>query len=82
MNNHYLPSNNLSQQLYQTQTKDCPNLLWDATPCCYKSHKLGEWFTSAPVNTSTITPCIEDAFVKQCLLSQHYTYLSGNNKLK
>ena len=91
-----LPSNNISQKLFESQLPNCEKPLnapsdWAPSPCCLKAHKLKGWYTSAPVNAwneagnheggPPFNSCTEDAFIKQCLLSQHFTYLSGNNTL-
>lgn len=91
-----LPANNISQKLFQSQLPNCEKPLgapssWEPSPCCLKAHKLGEWYDSAPINQWNVAgnneggppfnKCTEDAFMKQCFLSQHYTYLSGNNTL-
>ena len=90
-----LPANNISQQLFQSQLQNCVKPYgennWEPSPCCLKSHKLGQWYDSAPVNLwnvakigeedPSLNSCTEEAFIKQCFLSQHYNYLSKNNTL-
>ena len=91
-----LPSNNISQKLFQSQLPNCEKPLtadasWQPSPCCLGQHKLGAWYDSAPINQwnsagnheggPPFNKCADDAFVKQCLLSQHFNYLSGNNML-
>ena len=92
-----LPADNVSQKLFQSQLPNCDKpygapSTWEPSPCCFKANKLGEWYDSAPVNMwnaagngeggPPFNNCTEDAFVKQCFMSQHYNYLSGNNKLE
>jgi hypothetical protein len=91
-----LPASNISQKLFESQLPNCERSLgapadWQPSPCCLKSIKLGSWYDSAPVNLWNTAGnheggppsnnCTEDAFLKQCFLSQHFNYLSGNNTI-
>ena len=90
-----LPPNNVSQQLYDSELPNCIAPLgrkgYTYPHCCRQTRKLSEWFENTPRklwNTASnfqggqaFDACTESAFVKQCLLSQHFTYLSKNNSL-
>lgn len=84
-----LPSNNISQQLYD---KDLPNCSGNRPAgCCKNDLELGLWYKKAPVNLwntasnyqggPPFSSCTDDAFTRQCFLSQYYNYLSKNNVL-
>lgn len=90
----YLPANNISQQLFQSTLANCITPLGSnqpPSPCCAGDTKLEKWFLRNPTNlwnaasnyngTQGFDKCNNDAFIKQCLLSQRYTYISGNNSL-
>lgn len=90
MNNYnQLPAYNLSQKLFYSQLPQCDKKEPDS--CCSDTFRLNRWYESSPQNlwnqvrSSTGGPpsdnCIQKAFYQQCLMSQHYNYLSGNNKL-
>lgn len=82
-----LPANNISQKLYFSQLPNCTGSI--PAPCCERDTKLEKWYKVAPENlwnTATnyqggppFSTCTDDAFLKQCFLSQYYNYLSKNN---
>jgi hypothetical protein len=84
-----LPANNISQQLFFKQLPNCESN--NPAPCCSRELSLENWYKSAPQNIwNTVSnyqggppfsACTDDAFVKQCFLSQYYNYLSKNNTL-
>lgn len=90
-----LPANNIAQQLFYKVLPDCNNHFgqpnYQPTPCCARDLQLGLWYKKSPTNlwnTATnyqggppFNSCIDDAFVKQCFLSQYFNYLSKNNTL-
>jgi hypothetical protein len=90
-----LPANNISQQLFYKQLPDCDNRFgqpdFKPAPCCGRDLSLGLWYKKAPTNlwnTASnyqggpgFSSCTDDAFTKQCFLSQYFNYLSKNNEL-
>ena len=90
-----LPPNNVSQQLYDSELPNCIAPLgkrdYQYPRCCAQTRKLNAWFEDTPRKLwnsasnwqggQAFDACTESAFVKQCLLSQHFTYLSKNNSL-
>jgi len=90
MSNLPLPANNISQQLFYKQLPNCMGNQPD--PCCTNDLELQHFYRKVPVNLwntgsnfqggPPFSDCTEDAFFQQCMLSQYYNYLSGNNRLK
>lgn len=90
-----LPANNISQQLYYKNLPDCDNRFgqdnFRPAPCCTRDLILNNFYKRAPKNIWNTasnyqggpgySACTDDAFVKQCFLSQYYNYLSKNNTL-
>ena len=90
-----LPPNNVSQQLYNAVLPNCippaGSKNFTAPKCCNQGRKLQQWFEGTPRNLwntasnweggQAFGACTEEAFVKQCLMSQHFSYLSKNNSL-
>jgi hypothetical protein len=84
-----LPANNISQQLFQHLLPNC--ISQTPAPCCSNDLRLQTFYKAAPQNlwnTATnyqggpgFNNCTDDAFAKQCFLSQYYNYLSTNNQL-
>ena len=87
----YLPANNISQQLFQNTLANCTVPLGSSqkpAPCCASDTKLEKWFLRNPTNLwnsatnynggQGFSKCSNDAFIRQCMLSQHYKYLSHN----
>lgn len=93
---HYLPPNNISEQLFRKDLEHCIPPLHDKNfkpaPCCTDDKMLREWFIKNPIERwddkrnsmfgQGFDLCLEDAFFKQCMMSQKFNYMSGNNKLK
>ena len=89
---HYFPSSNISEVLYRENLQQCINPLGSKVEtlpkCCDNQLKLNKFFKQAPKNLWNTAPgqdndkCINDAFIKQALMSSHYNYLSGNNSLQ
>lgn len=83
-----LPANNISQQLFYTVLPNCQGS--KPEPCCTTDLELQKFYMKTPTNlwnTATnyqggpgFSNCTEIAFFKQAMLSQYYTYVSGNNK--
>lgn len=90
-----LPANNISQQLFYKQLPNCQKPYGEngssftPAPCCMRDIQLNDYYRKAPVNlwnSATnyqggpgFSRCTDDALLKQCFLSQYYTYLSKNN---
>ena len=84
-----LPSINLSQKLYDLQLPKCSGDKPES--CCLRDLELEKWYKATPTilwDTATnyqggpgISACTEQAFARQCMLSQYYTYLSKNNSM-
>jgi len=83
-----LPANNIAQQLFQKNLTSCSQ---NPQPCCNRDILLGLWYKKAPKNLwNTATNyqggppfdlCTDNAFEKQCFLSQYFNYLSKNNTI-
>jgi hypothetical protein len=93
----FLPVSNLSERLFRTQLAQCNPTYGHENkfvpqPCCSSETGLQKWYTSTPVNlwnqasnsigSQGFSKCGNDAYIQQCLLSQHYKLMSGNLKLR
>lgn len=84
-----LPANNISQQLYFKQLPQCNyNDPAHSPSCCTTGSKVQSYYQKTPQNlwkdvrgVVGTNQCTDDAFAKQCFLSQYYNYLSENNTL-
>lgn len=84
-----LPSNNISQRLFYKLMPPCKEN--STKPCCIRDQELQTFYKKAPKNLWNTTTnyeggppfdnCTDDAFFKQCMISQYYNYLSKNNTL-
>lgn len=91
MNSSPLPANNISQKLFYTLLPNCQKSAGPVSPCCTRDLRLQSFYEKSPRNlwnSATnyqngpgFSRCTDDAFFKQCMLSQYYTYLSKNNVL-
>lgn len=91
-----LPANNISQKLFQLTMPNCNKPYEDnnfvPAPCCTNDLRLQQYYKKTPRNlwnTATnyqggpaFSRCTDNALFRQAMLSQYYTYLSGNNSLQ
>lgn len=87
------PNANVSEKLFHTLLPNCttPDPSGKYPSCCKNSMNLEQWYKHTPNNLwnavsnyeggQAMDNCTDDAFTKQCFLSQYYTYLSKNNSL-
>ncbi len=92
-----LPANNISQKLYYENLPNCEQRYDDKgnqvppAPCCQRDLNLQSYYKKSPKNIWNaatnyqrgpgFSSCTDNAFLKQCMMSQYYTYLSKNNIL-
>lgn len=92
-----LPANNISQKLYYENLPNCEQRYDDKgnqvppAPCCERDLNLQSYYNKSPKNIWNaaanyqrgpgFSKCLDDTFLKQCMMSQYYTYLSKNNIL-
>jgi len=90
-----LPPANISENLFRQDLEQCIPPMNDKNfkpaPCCDEDRILRNWFVKNPTNRwgdkrnslngQGFDLCNNNAFFKQCMMSQHFKYLSGNNKL-
>jgi len=86
-----LPASNISQQLFNAQLPQCMKPNVQQPECCANEDILNSFYKKTPVNLwntasnfqggPPFNQCTDDALFQQCMLSQYYNYLSGNNKL-
>ena len=90
-----LPANNISQKLYYENLPNCEQRYGTPhttpAPCCERDLNLQSYYNKSPKNIWNaasnyqrgpgFSKCLDDTFLKQCMMSQYYTYLSKNNIL-
>lgn len=90
-----LPANNISQKLYYENLPNCEQRYGSPhttpAPCCERDLNLQSYYNKSPKNIWNgasnyqrgpgFSKCLDDTFLKQCMMSQYYTYLSKNNIL-
>lgn len=86
-----LPYTNVAEQLFYSTLPQCGQT-GENPKCCTGQNNLIAWYNNAPKNQWNqatnwqggpgVNECTEQAFLNQCLLSQHFNYISGNNRFK
>lgn len=90
-----LPANNIGQQLFFRDLPNCTNRFgqpnFKPANCCTRDQQLQSWYNKTPQNLwnsasnyegePPFSACTDDAYARQCFLSQYYNYLSKNNQL-